>query len=664
MSVPATDSNRSRGILQKGKSFLKSNLSRMSGGIDNPESLPSTSQTVNRLHSVRSGDTFKQVESTVSTDSGKKVVKDVEKLISDTEVLLQHKNEGDDLQKAIYHLNRGTNLMDRQSLRASGASSEVTGQLKVSVSQFFDLVKMLVSQSEFRNALMDLLKVFMSIFGYNFGDNWKLPEREHMQQSRQSLSHVTQDFLQGDRSLRDTLHGYVDTVADTTEDLVPTSVQERGLDQFRGHARRISAGDATAYEESRRAMREGLHSARQKKESFEIPEEHRQQAVDTLKSALRTIRSKSEYQSAVENLLSQFDQLVQTGNTYSSNLKDKGKRAVSENDAESEFRQAYEHLKNVLSRFANGKSVDGVTESIRSVAWDIRNDEKLAMVFADWKRFLDSSLRDPDFIEKDTYVEDAKILSQYTRETVVDSHKNSVHDMFGSITDFFGGFAQDPDNQQVAADVKTLIHDIFFDESGNITIKPDLARDMAAILPILAEKIAKVPIPVMEYEDEKFYFKAEDVVLQCSGLIPKYVRLNTGAVMDMEQHLVKGNISIELSKIQISTANAKFSYRKKSGFFHIEDTGLLDFDIFRNGVNVRLNLSPYYRNGVKGFDVDECSVRIDALDLRVHDTKNHNLLYKLARRPVRKIAKKQLGKVMTDHLRKALQVGSGQSVTI
>lgn len=657
---------RPMAVLQKGKQFLKSRLENLNA---NPDRMPTTTSTVSTLHSVRTSDTFDRVQSGVRTDAGRKVVTDVQNLIAHTERLIENKNVPDELREAVAHLHRGQELMDKEALKASGASGDVTQTLKTSVSQFIDIVKLLVTQSEFREAAMSLLQVLFKILGFNFNMDLSLPSGSTFHEGRDNLHHVTQNFMHGESTLRDTLHGYVDALADTTEHIVPTPLQEKAVTAASGHARRISAGDVSAYQASREAARGALQSAREKKNTFEIPEEHRQEAVETLRSALRTIRSKEEYSRAVENLLNQFDQLVQHGSVYKSTVVGKGKRAVT-SDAQSEFMSAWEVCKRLLEKFANGMSLGTVIEAIQEFAREIANNETLFNLFQDWKRFLLSSLKEPEFINQDTYLNDAGILARTTKDTLKQDHRNSAQTMLDRLSDFFGGFSADPDNRQVADDLKTLLSDIFYDESGNLVIKTDLVHDLGAIFPILGDSLANVPLPPLEYENDQWYIKVENVVLHCTGILPKYMNFNTGATIDMDQKAVNGNVTLDISRIQVSLQNAKFTYRKKTGFFKIEDTGMIDAHIYNRGLYARINLVPYWRNGVKGFDVDEATAAVDQLDLRIHDTKNHHLLYKLARGPAKRMARKQINSYLSTHLRDAVNswsgigTGGGSDVTV
>lgn len=91
------------------------------------------------------------------------------------------------------------------------------------------------------------------------------------------------------------------------------------------------------------------------------------------------------------------------------------------------------------------------------------------------------------------------------------------------------------------------------------------------IAPTLIEKVGYVPIPRIEYTDDKMDLVIENLTLQGRNLFPNIVEVTTQTYLKMspytaikdEYHLTT---TLTLSQIQADMRDVTFYFRKKSGF--------------------------------------------------------------------------------------------------
>ena len=60
---------------------------------------------------------------------------------------------------------------------------------------------------------------------------------------------------------------------------------------------------------------------------------------------------------------------------------DKGKMAVMENDADKEWKISFDHARQLIENFFNGKSMSGIINAVQTFASDIREDGLLLAWF-------------------------------------------------------------------------------------------------------------------------------------------------------------------------------------------------------------------------------------------------------------------------------------------
>lgn len=99
-----------------------------------------------------------------------------------------------------------------------------------------------------------------------------------------------------------------------------------------------------------------------------------------------------------------------------------------------------------------------------------------------------------------------------------------------------------------------------------------------------------------------------------------------------------------------------FSFKKKTGFPKVSETGKADFRVYDRGISADIEYTPWYESRERsGLKLTKCEVTIDALDVRVRNPKKHSqFLHSIARPILRKTLKKRIAELIEASLKSAL----------
>ena len=612
--------------------------------------LPSTQDTVKGLEHIKTSDTHKEIESTVSP-TGKRLVEDVDRVVSVAQKLLQEKNEGDHFQQMLLHAKKATDMTNRETLKSmKGQGGQLTYNMSFTYQSFVDIVKMLVSSSEFRTAIKGLVSALMDIFKYNMGDTTL--NTNIMKDSRDEFSSVAR----GEQSGRDAAHHVIDSISDTMNAVVPDRVREDVSSSVQPHMDDAATGEKRKREALGSAARDSYHAVKQRAYKMEVPEEYKDALITRLKDSLVAFQKRPEFQKALDNFFNGVSNLFESSRDYSKDQLNKGKMVLRQSEAENEWKIAFEHAQKLIENIFNGNSLTEVVQSIKVFTKDIQNDDHLLAWFQGWKNFIHAILRKPEYVESDTFRTEAKILAEQTGELVSDRYRSHANEVFDYLKNFMSGAGEDPTNREFMDALRQLWSDACLDDNGNLTLKRELLKDMSRVMSTLSQKMAFIPLPRVEYDDADMYFLMDNVVLNCSGIIPTHMEMDISVRTDLSIPELVSYLTMKVSQIQISAHNVDFSIRKKTGFPKITETGHMDFSIYGDGLSTELTFVPYIestKDGVnKGLDLERCNVNIGSLDIHIYDTERHRLRYKLFKGMIQKIAKRQISRMISENLAK------------
>ncbi|WRT68357.1 uncharacterized protein IL334_005333 [Kwoniella shivajii] len=392
----------------------------------------------------------------------------------------------------------------------------------------------------------------------------------------------------------------------------------------------------------------------------QLPEERRDQFIYRLKKVVVECQEHKDYQEAISWLLDTLENYQ----GHAKHVANKGvgsAQAITEDPSISDSTLKFRTL---LERFANGRSMDGITDALDQIYSDARNDERLRGYFTRLNDYVHRVLLEPGYILEDESDREATQLKEDGKSFFTDKYKGHQETLFDEIQVWFTSFNDDPLNRRFGEDLKRLFKDLLFNSEGNLTFKPKLWNDVRSVLlPTFISQIGYVPIPRAEYSDDKIDLVIENLVLSGPNLFPNVIFLEAQnsfrfspypninkQIPDLHHHRFR----LSLSQIQADIRDVAFAFRRKSGWPKISDHGLADVVIAGKGIGIDVELESVDNRRDSVFKVNHVNVEIDTLKFSIRDSK-HDLLYKF----VKSIATGLIKKAITAAVQVAMRTALG-----
>ena len=227
---------------------------------------------------------------------------------------------------------------------------------------------------------------------------------------------------------------------------------------------KLSPGDNT---------RDTVDRQKEKARNFldeEFPQERRDQFIYRLKKVVVELQQHNDYDAAINY----FIDLLDNYKGHSAQLASAGGDSVGAVASDPAFSQAWQEMSVLLSRFANGRTLDGVIDAVNQLYVDGQNDPELRKWFNHLSDYVRRTLLEPGFVLEDECEQEGQALQKQGRNFF--DHKYAGHKdaLFNEFSAFFQGMAEEPVNVRFGEDWKRLTKDILFDANGQLTFKPDL----------------------------------------------------------------------------------------------------------------------------------------------------------------------------------------------
>ncbi|KAG8786305.1 hypothetical protein FRC16_001757 [Serendipita sp. 398] len=220
-----------------------------------------------------------------------------------------------------------------------------------------------------------------------------------------------------------------------------------------------------------------------------------------------------------------------------------------------------------------------------------------------------------------------------------------------------------------------LVKDLLMSENGNLVWKGGLWKDIRhVIVPTLVQKVGYIPIPRIEYTDDKLDLVIENLTLQGRNLFPNIIEIAAQTHMKMSPYSsIKDEyhhtMTLTLSQIQADMRDVTFYFRKKSGFPKLKDSGLADVFLGGRGITATVTLvnnansSDGKTSQQSLFRVKKVVAKVDALRFSIRDSQ-HDLLYKTLRPLATGLIKKQVAHAIEDGIRSGFEWADRELVKV
>lgn len=228
---------------------------------------------------------------------------------------------------------------------------------------------------------------------------------------------------------------------------------------------------------------------------------------------------------------------------------------------------------------------------------------------------------------------------------------------------------EDPLNKRFGEDWARLTKDLLFDSEGSLKFKPHLWTDIRrVILPTLISQVGYLPIPRIEYTDDSLDLVIENLTLSGKNLLPNIIEMSARNYFRFSPYSVIDDhsdheVELTFGQIQADIRDVAFYFRKKTGLPKLRDSGLADFILGGEGVNVNVKLVSSSRDHTSVFKVKSVHAKVASLKFSIRDSK-HDLLYKTLKPLATGLVKKQIQKAIEDGVRTGLEYVDGQLVGV
>ncbi|EED14903.1 conserved hypothetical protein [Talaromyces stipitatus ATCC 10500] len=640
--------------------------------------LPSNKQCDVALNSAIKSKWLSSPSKELSED-GRTLVKDLRDVIDKTKLLFLTKNEGELLQEFIWDAQQITGEEFR------GASGPVN---KESASQdadraaegFKTLGTLLITNGEFRKLLSDAVVLLRDIAGdaaskaatklrpdENALSQIDQPAEENVWYEKPDINKdaLKAQFKEQTDRLKPAANAATSSATGGREDAPVSEIDARAGASAVKETLQQSAERNVPPEDREQAQRirdqaqavSSEYSNRTKEFlASKMPPERRDQVVWRLKKMIVEIQGHSNYQQAIETLLS----LAETYAGHGKDLTSQGSTAAKGARENIIIRKAETNLRILIERFANSTSTDDFFDSLNTVYRDADQDPRLKDWFKNVDTYIRKCLREQGFIMQDAATEQWNKLYDEGRFLLRDRYRSHTDRIADEAKFLATQFDEDPQNRAFRQSLEKLFKDLGQDQYGKPVFKPQLIKDITnVIIPEIFENASYIPIPRIEVSDRAVDMVIENLIIESDNLMPNvvefgadnYWRWGRKMISNIDDH----KIMISASGIQADLRDVNYYLKRKQGFPLLTDTGVMDILLGGTGFGFKIAASKAQKNDRNAiFKLDSVKINIKNLSLNLKKS-NHKILFTIFRPMLLNVVRPAIEKVLESQIREAFQ---------
>lgn len=621
------------------------------------------------------------------SEEGRTLVKDLRDVIDKTKLLFLTKNEGELLQEFIWDAQQ---ITGEEFQRISGPISKESarGDADRAAEGFKTLGTLLITNGEFRKLLSDAVVLLRDIAGdiASKAASKLRPDEDALAQidqpAEENVWHEKPDinteslkaqFKEQTGRFKPGSKQDVQEAAQAATTSATGGRQDAPVSQIDARAGATTAKETLQQRAEQNVAPEDREQAQQITEQAQavsseysqrtkdflaskMPKERREQAVWRLKKMIVEIQGHSDYQQAIETLLSLAETYAGHGRDVSSQGTTATKGFIDSK------RDMLMRFKTLIERFANSTSTDDFFDSLNTIYRDADRDPRLK----DWFRSVDTytrkCLREQGFILRDEANDQWNKLYDEGRFLLRDRYRSHTDRIADEAKFLATQFDEDPQNRAFRQSIERLFKDLGQDQYGKPTFKPHLVKDITnVILPEIFENVSYIPIPRIEVSDPAVDMVIENLIIESDNLMPNVVELGTDnywrwgrkKISNIDDH----KIMISASGIQADLRDVSYYLKKKQGFPSLTDTGVMDILLGGTGFGFKIAASKAQKNDRNEvFKLDSVKVNVKNLSIKLKKSK-HKVLFSIFRPMLLNVVRPALEKVLESQIRNAFQKG-------
>ncbi|KAJ1980884.1 hypothetical protein H4R34_002297, partial [Dimargaris verticillata] len=476
---------------------------------------------------------------------GQKLARDVENLAGSTQQVLLEKNQDEQLQKTMFHgVQAGQQAPGRERLHQAGQSAKAyrqgdhtTPQLTRDLrSRVMEVSRLLVTSSAFRKLMGDFTNLFRDVVLDKSAQGTGASQQQHPAgaEAGTTANAPTGRPLHSNEQGMTGVQGH-DPMHPMGRDAQQPGAVRNAMGDTRLHAGEAHQGRMGASDAPRQTAGHGASRVREQLSQVHLSEQDKRLFTQRFRELMHEVQGNPRYQQAIEDLVALLGELRNHAARTSRQLTDKA-RATAEQTENQDLELAVRNARELVENFANGYPTDRLYEAFQNLFQCLREDQRSDALLHDSKQFVLASLRDPEFVDSERFRPEANRLMDFASQ-VFNQHSRNASETIGREWQALNrGFEEDTTTQQWSGDVRQVMHDLFYDESGKMTVKTELIQDAVKVLPQLVQAARFLPLPRMEYADEEYEYAVDNVLVSLSHILPNNIRLATETNVDLGEY--------------------------------------------------------------------------------------------------------------------------------
>jgi hypothetical protein len=374
-----------------------------------------------------------------------------------------------------------------------------------------------------------------------------------------------------------------------------------------------------------------------------------QQIWDQYKQFVRVLASKPEYYQAINGF---YDVLYELRTTVRRQMP------AAQSNVQEPAKAAAIDARSFLENLAGGYSLEPIINDLRALGDYMKSDTRLSMYIREARDFLESCTRNPSLLEQEATFHRGQSLYQqgisFGRE-----YKEStfMRDLFTQVQTFMQAIRDDPTNQRLAADLRSLASEL-------ITTAPDgtqrlntdaLSQIRHMLVPLIVEQLDVVPIPRIEGHNESMQWSFDNLVFHGYDVMPEHIGLKYDNDMDfnfrdLSLNKARQHLLIRIRNMNLHMRDVHFWF-KRTATPKIEDEGRADVHLRGKGLN--LDIRVWVNPTAPFFQVYDVDCRINRLKIKILEARHEFLLNTLTT-VLSPIIRRRVEHAVEDKLRQVL----------
>ncbi|KAF2271272.1 uncharacterized protein EI97DRAFT_302489 [Westerdykella ornata] len=527
--------------------------------------MPSTEQTVVSLRSLLAADILNPDNPDLS-DSGRLLVKYTKQWIHDFIDLLQHKNDGDQIQDFIWYLSKSRVSVDTGHIARRVSNSKRKADVAAAYRSFQTVGSLLLTNSDFRKFLSDL-----NVVG-----------REVFRDTAFTLSEVAKEA--GETIEPSQAEQKILTEPGTDADTGPPPTTQDLQGDVAEVAEVVGSGAA-------KVVREAEHSLEDK-----LKGDEGESLLWRLKRTVTNLRQKRDYSESVSTLASLLQQYAIT---YSRVAEDTLQAARDDVEPNREMEKAVKNFWLLVSSFGDPDEWRRLEDRFHAVLEHSRKDPEFEDLIRDIGNSLQRLLTDPGFF--DNADEKFQELRRKSRGVGTDSSlREDVDKFFEQVQRTLHAVARDED---IARLVKTTTRIVNILSPKHAYTNSELVTDAINVfVPLLIKAIQYIPIPRLEVSTPEVDLLLENLILEPgktvnqTSFLPFRFRVETYNDFEIRKarfrvaSKVTSKVTIKMDGLSLRADEVGFLLRAHSGLLRLADEGIASFHLDERGIDVHLDV--------------------------------------------------------------------------